>query len=75
MELPVIEAYAMPVGTALPAPRVPWKPAPSRAALLAHRMQNHSVRPFPAGRAPVVELVRDPAALRAPAPGQEQHQV
>ncbi|MGC5344270.1 isochorismatase family protein [Streptomyces sp. DT171] len=65
MGLPGIDSYPMPQRSALPPAHVPWVIDPSRAALLVHDMQNHFVEAFPAGRAPVVDLVENIAALRA----------
>jgi bifunctional isochorismate lyase/aryl carrier protein len=47
----------MPGPAEVPPRRVPWLLQPSRAALLIHDMQNYFVSAFPAGQAPVTQLV------------------
>jgi bifunctional isochorismate lyase/aryl carrier protein len=64
MGLPTIESYPMPERSALPASCASWTVDPDRCALLVHDMQNHFVRAFPPGLPPLVELVRNIAALR-----------
>ncbi|WP_149180028.1 isochorismatase family protein [Streptomyces sp. TRM49041] len=64
MGLPAIESYPMPERSALPASCASWAVDPDRCALLVHDMQNHFVRAFSPGLPPVVELVRNIAALR-----------
>ncbi|WP_267241932.1 isochorismatase family protein [Streptomyces sp. PR69] len=64
MGIPAIEAYPMPDRSALPRSCASWTIDPDRAALLVHDMQNHFVRAFPRDHSPVVELVRNIAALR-----------
>lgn len=59
-----IEPYPMLGYGDLPADRVEWAPHPDRAALLVHDMQDYFLRPFPADRAPRVELTSNIAALR-----------
>lgn len=64
MALPVIEPYEMPGEAHLAAAQVDWRPDPRRAALLIHDMQQYFVDAFPAGQAPVTDLVRHIALLR-----------
>lgn len=64
MGLPVIDPYPMPDRATVPPSFATWRIDPARAALLVHDMQNHFVGAFPAGRAPVVELVENIVALR-----------
>jgi bifunctional isochorismate lyase/aryl carrier protein len=63
--LPKIESYALPVGSELPAARVPWRLTRSRAALLIHDMQRYFVDAFPAGLTPIKPVVEHIAALHA----------
>lgn len=67
MAMTPIEPYHMPGQGDLPAPAVPWRPAPERAVVLVHDMQHYFLRPFPAGRSPLTELVGNVAALLAAA--------
>jgi isochorismate hydrolase len=63
--IPVIEPYTMPAEPELPANTARWTVDPARAMLLVHDMQNYFVRPFPADRAPMTDLVANIAHLRA----------
>lgn len=54
----------MPLEHELPANTAQWKVDPRRAVLLVHDMQHYFLRPFPAERPPVVELITNVAALR-----------
>ncbi|QNP74745.1 isochorismatase family protein [Streptomyces roseirectus] len=67
MAMTPIAPYRMPGQDDLPAPALPWRPAPDRAAVLVHDMQRYFLRPFPAGRSPLTELVTNAAALLATA--------
>lgn len=62
MALPSIQPYEMP--SDLPENRVSWTPDPARAVLLVHDMQNHFLRAFTRGRAPLVDLMANVLALR-----------
>ncbi|MFD7087200.1 isochorismatase family protein [Streptomyces sp. NPDC056641] len=64
MGLPAIASYPMPDRSALPASCAARDADPDRTALLVHDMQNHFVRAFPAFAPPVIDLVRNIAALR-----------
>ncbi|MFJ2260396.1 isochorismatase family protein [Streptomyces sp. NPDC087844] len=64
MVLPVINSYAMPDRSAVPASGPAWTIDPARAALLVHDMQNHFVQAFPPDCSPVVELIDNIATLR-----------
>ncbi|OIJ86709.1 isochorismatase family protein [Streptomyces colonosanans] len=64
MAIPLIEPYPMPTQSDLAANTASWSVSPSRAVLLVHDMQNYFLRPFPAGRSPVDELVRNAVRLR-----------
>ncbi len=64
MTLPVIEPYRMPAESQLAADHVTWRPGTSRAALLIHDMQQYFVDAFPAGQAPVTDLVQNIRLLR-----------
>ncbi|TDB78119.1 isochorismatase family protein [Micromonospora sp. KC723] len=55
----------MPTVDALPANTVRWTLDPRRAVLLVHDMQRYFLRPFPAGRSPVTELVANCSRLLA----------
>lgn len=63
MALPVIEPYEMPTESDLRSDQVAWHPEASRAALLIHDMQQYFVDAFPAGQAPVTDLVENIALL------------
>ncbi|MEO3926451.1 isochorismatase family protein [Micromonosporaceae bacterium B7E4] len=63
MGIPNRIAYAMPVPRDLPDNIADWTPRPDRAVLLVHDMQRYFLRPFAAGTAPLVDLVRNVAAL------------
>jgi isochorismate hydrolase len=64
MGIPAIAAYPMPTEDELPQNTARWTVDPRRAVLLIHDMQKYFVEPFPAGRSPVTELVRNVTALR-----------
>jgi isochorismate hydrolase len=64
MGIPAIAAYPMPTEDELPQNTARWTVDPRRAVLLIHDMQKYFVAPFPAGRSPVTELVRNVTALR-----------
>lgn len=64
MALPAITPYPMPTASDLPANRVNWTPAPKRAVLLIHDMQQYFVDAFTAGASPVIELMENIRALR-----------
>jgi bifunctional isochorismate lyase/aryl carrier protein len=57
MPLPKIAPYEMPTEPELATSTVGWQPDASRAALLIHDMQQYFVGTFPAGKAPVTDLV------------------
>lgn len=57
MGLPDITPYPMPTAEALPANTVRWTLDTERAVLLIHDMQRYFLRPFPAGRVPVTDLL------------------
>ena len=54
----------MPTGRELPDNTAPWRLDRRRAALLVHDMQKYFLRRFPAGEAPLVDLVRNATRLR-----------
>jgi isochorismate hydrolase len=54
----------MPEASDLPANTAQWTVDPDRAVLLIHDMQKYFLKAFPAGEAPVVDLVRNIALLR-----------
>ncbi|MEU3253481.1 isochorismatase family protein [Streptomyces sp. NPDC006997] len=62
--IPPIEPYPMPQTGELPANTAPWQADPDRAVLLIHDMQRFFLRKFPAGEAPVTDLVGNAARLR-----------
>jgi bifunctional isochorismate lyase/aryl carrier protein len=62
-----IAPYRMPGDGDLPGAEVPWRPHPGRAVVLVHDMQRYFLRPFPAGRSPLTELVANTAKLLAAA--------
>ncbi|ALF08921.1 isochorismatase family protein [Parageobacillus thermoglucosidasius] len=64
MAIPAIPAYPMPVSSDLPKNKVSWTPAPKRAALLIHDMQNYFLDAFPSNASPFVELVRNIQRLK-----------
>jgi isochorismate hydrolase len=64
MGIPAIAAYPMPTEDELPRNTARWTVDPRRAVLLIHDMQKYFIQPFPAGRSPVTELVRNVTALR-----------
>ncbi|WP_327000766.1 isochorismatase family protein [Dactylosporangium sp. NBC_01737] len=63
MAMTPIAPYRMPGAGDLPAPVVPWRPHPDRAALLVHDMQRYFLRPFAAGQSPLTELVANVVQL------------
>ncbi|MBF8191536.1 isochorismatase family protein [Nonomuraea sp. K274] len=65
MAIPVIETYSMPVEAELPQNIAPWTIDPDRAVLLVHDMQNYFLQPFRHEQAPLTDLVRNVATLRA----------
>lgn len=65
MALAAIEPYAMPAEDDLPPNVAGWRIDPARAVLLVHDMQNYFLRPFPAGQAPLEQLLVNVRALRA----------
>lgn len=67
MPLPTIAPYEMPTESELVTSEVGWRPDASRAALLIHDMQQYFVGAFPAGKAPVTDLVAHIQRLRASA--------
>ncbi|GDY32763.1 isochorismatase family protein [Gandjariella thermophila] len=67
MAIPPIEPYAMPTEADLPRNVAGWRIDPARAVLLIHDMQQYFVDFFPAGRSPVVDLVRNIHAIRTTA--------
>jgi bifunctional isochorismate lyase/aryl carrier protein len=67
--LPSIAPYPMPTAAQLPANRVDWTPAPDRAVLLIHDMQNYFLGAFAADQEPLVELETNILMLRACATG------
>ncbi|MFJ3825561.1 isochorismatase family protein [Streptomyces nodosus] len=54
----------MPTKHDLPESRVPWIPAPDRAVLLVHDMQEYFLRPFAPERSPASELLHNCRLLR-----------
>ncbi|MFF4652881.1 isochorismatase family protein [Streptomyces sp. NPDC001380] len=64
MGIPAIAAYPMPTEDELPENTARWTVDPRRAVLLVHDMQKYFIRPFPADRSPVTELLRNLTALR-----------
>lgn len=67
MAMSPIAPYPMPGPDELPAAAVNWRPAPDRAVLLVHDMQEYFLRPFAAGQSPLSELVGNVAKLLAAA--------
>ncbi|MGH3852318.1 MAG: isochorismatase family protein [Pseudonocardiaceae bacterium] len=67
MPLPRIAPYEMPTESELATSPVGWRVDASRAALLVHDMQQYFVEAFPAGEAPVTDLVTNIQRLRASA--------
>jgi isochorismate hydrolase len=63
--IPQISPYAMPGPNDLPENTAKWTVDPRRAVLLVHDMQRFFLRPFPAGEAPAVDLLRNATRLRA----------
>lgn len=64
MALPIIQPYALPTAAEIKAPKVSWKAERSRVALLIHDMQNYFLRPFAAGKSPIVPAIANINALR-----------
>ena len=54
--------YAMP--RSRPANLAPWRPDPSRAAVLIHDMQRYFIDFLPAGQSPTTELTANIVAIR-----------
>jgi isochorismate hydrolase len=67
MALPKIAPYEMPTESDLTTGGVSWQPAASRAVLLIHDMQQYFVGAFPAGKAPVTDLIANIQRLRTTA--------
>ncbi|MGW1279617.1 isochorismatase family protein [Streptomyces tsukubensis] len=63
MAMSPIDSYRMPGAGDLPKATMPWRPHPDRAAVLVHDMQKYFLRPFPAGRSPLTELVANVARV------------
>ncbi|WEK31355.1 MAG: isochorismatase family protein [Candidatus Pseudomonas phytovorans] len=63
MAIPQIQHYPIPSHVTLNRPALPWTPAPERAALLIHDMQNHFLKPY-ASQAFVEGLVQRIQSLR-----------
>ncbi|MER5861967.1 isochorismatase family protein [Kitasatospora sp. NPDC002040] len=64
MGIPTISPYPMPQQGDLPENTAQWTVDPKRAVLLIHDMQKYFLKPFPAGEAPVVDLVANVTLLR-----------
>ncbi|MGH3815596.1 MAG: isochorismatase family protein [Pseudonocardiaceae bacterium] len=64
MAMPMIEPYEMPTESELIPDQAGWRPEASRAALLIHDMQQYFVDAFPAGQAPITDLVGNIGLLR-----------
>lgn len=64
MALPMIEPYEMPTELQRCPDQAGWRPEAFRAALLIHDMQQYFVDAFPAGQAPITDLVGNIALLR-----------
>ncbi len=67
MAIPPIAAYPLPTEADLVPSRATWRLDPRRAALLIHDMQRYFVDFFPAGEAPMTDVVRNIAAIRTAA--------
>lgn len=67
MAMKPIAPYPMPGAGDLPSAAMPWRPRPDRTALLVHDMQRYFLRPFPADRSPLTELVANVGKLLAAA--------
>lgn len=65
MGLPRFEPYALPTSNEIPAPVVPWRPSPTRCALLIHDMQGYFVRAFAPEPSPIEPATANIAAIRA----------
>nr|QIE08483.1 isochorismatase [Streptomyces sp.] len=63
MALPAIAPYPLPTGDELPANRVAWTAAPSRAVLLVHDLQQHFLSAFPAGGQPLTGMLDNASRL------------
>ncbi|MFF3330847.1 isochorismatase family protein [Streptomyces sp. NPDC002888] len=64
MAIPTISPYPLPAEGDLPVNRTGWRVDPDRAVLLVHDMQQYFVDFFPAGQAPMADVVRNIDALR-----------
>lgn len=62
--LPRIPPYPLPRDADLPPPRVAWRPARDRAALLIHDMQHYFVRAFAEGSPAIQTAIEHIDALR-----------
>src|SRR5690606_26866861 len=62
--LPRIPPYPLPRDADLPPPRVAWRPARDRAALLIHDMQHYFVRAFAEGSPAIQTAIAHIDALR-----------
>jgi isochorismate hydrolase len=62
-----ITPYHMPDAADLPDTAVSWRLRQERAAVLVHDMQRYFMRPFPAGRPPLTELLANTSRLVAAA--------
>jgi isochorismate hydrolase len=67
MALPKIAPYEMPPESEFATSEVGWQPDASRAVLLIHDMQQYFVEAFPAGKAPVTDLITNIQRLRTSA--------
>jgi bifunctional isochorismate lyase/aryl carrier protein len=65
VSIPEIESYSLSRLPAPPPSRVGWQPAPARAALLIHDMQDYFLRGYRATVEPGTELIRNISALRS----------
>jgi isochorismate hydrolase len=64
MPIPRIESYPMPSVDDLPANVARWRPDRRRMALLIHDLQEYFVDFFPAGVAPIADLLRNTVRIR-----------
>lgn len=65
--LPQIPAYALPRADELPAPRGPWRLAPTRAALLVHDMQAYFLAAYGDAPQPLPQVLQNIQRLIAAA--------